>query len=609
MNLSVHSLIQRHKPYVIGLLIAFMCLILSSILIQPVSAFAADTGTTTDYTYSADPRKYTWVQLDTNTFTMDTDKDGKPDITLVKNGDTWTYTFDVEDASRNYYVYEEMFNGLQNQGYTSSGSDGTAALPNDPGQTGEGTKTYTITNTKAHTEMKTGSLKVSKTVSSTNSNALNRKFAFTITLSATDSNAQKAITGQKIFGGVPFVNGVATISLGNGESSVMTDIPAGVTYTVVETAVTGYTSKATGDTGTITADTTSEASFANTYNSNDAVSKLSLTIAKKVEGSPQSDSDIYTAHVLFSQASAGTILSLSNGTRVTVGDDGTADCAIQLKKDSSVTIDNIPVGTHYIITEDGGSWYAKYKITDANAGSDNGTIVSDSGSVQSINTALSTSEETADANEAVTVTFTNTIHKVQTLTLKKVVKDALGAVLSSDNDKNGNPVKYTIELMMSGLPANESLPSSIGTLNADANGEIDMLLYLQNNDTITISDVPVGTYYRFIEQPNDKIGQYAITVADGQTGSFVKQTNKNAATNTLIGTGNVSGTVGKGDEVVDEHEDATVTFTNSLPLTFTLPFTGSAQVIGVIISIIAAVILITYVAMRQARNLHDGSNA
>lgn len=626
--------------------------VLSCLNATVTMAHAADT---TDYTYSADPRQHSWTQLDQNTFTMDTDGDGKPDITLVKNGDTWTYTFDVEDASRNYYVYEEMFNGLENQGYTSKGSDGTSALPNDPGQTGVGTKTYTITNSKAHATQKTGSLKISKTVvesteeltdantvivdpvtepskplatesafsmighvlglrqvddntstsTSPTSPALSRKFAFTVKLTASDTTTQKLIDGQKIFGSVPFVDGVATVSLGNGESITMSDIPVGVTYTVTETAVDGYATTKTGDTGTIADGVTSEAAFTNTYTPLDDLDSLSVKVAKTVTGSPKSASDVYTAHFMVTDAAAGTILTTSTGATATVASDGTADIPLQLKDGSSVSVDGIPVGAHYKVTEDGGDWYASYTVVDSSASTDGGSIASDANSSDKTDTPLSTGEETAERGENVTITFTNKIHKVQTITLKKVVKDSLGNVVTSDNDKNGKAREYTVEMLLSGLPANMSLPSSIGTLNADDNGDIDMLAYLANGESVTIKDVPVGTKYRFIEQANSKIASYELSVANGQTGTFVSKSDKNATASTDLATGVLKkGRLGTGDEVVDANEDVTVTFTNAEPLTFHMPFSGSMQVLMVVASFVAAVILIVFLVMRQS-NMPD----
>lgn len=592
---------------------AVLAVALSLLAAPCVRAYADGT---VDYTYSANPQKHKWVQLDESTYTMDTDGDGSPDVTLVKNGDVWTYTFDVEDANREYYVYEEMLGGLANQGYTSSGSDGAAALPNDPGKTS--TKTYTITNSKAHTTQQTGSLKISKTVTDTTvPAALSRKFAFTITLSAplpvrTARNTRRVpstqalISGTKIFGSVPFVNGVASVSLANGESITIDGLPAGVSYAVAEQGVTGYETTATGDTGTISNGVTSEAAFTNkkTYPS-DTASSDSLTITKTVTGTPKSSSDIYTMHVALSDIAAGTILTLSNGESAVVADDGTADVTVQLTDGGTVTIDNIPVGAHYVVTEDGGAWYPSYAVTNADS---NGTVASSSGSATTTDTPLSTAKETADANESTTVAFTNQIHKVQSLTVRKVVHDTLGNTVTSDNGDDGKPIKYAIEIMLSGLPANATLASSIGSMDADDNGDVDMIAYLANGESLTISDVPVGTRYRFVEQANDKVGSYDIAVADGQTGTFVKQSAAASDTNERIATGTLgSGSVGDGDEVVDEGEDATVTFTNSQLLKFTLPFTGSRQAIAIALSFAGAVVLIT-IAVTRAGSHRDGGH-
>lgn len=48
-----------------------------------------------------------WEQADENTWTMDKDKDGKKDITLVKKGNRWDYLFEVADPDADYYAWEE----------------------------------------------------------------------------------------------------------------------------------------------------------------------------------------------------------------------------------------------------------------------------------------------------------------------------------------------------------------------------------------------------------------------------------------------------------------------------------------------------------------------
>lgn len=48
----------------------------------------------------------TWIQVDENTWTMDTDFDEEPDVTLVKKADQWEYSFKVKDTGTNYFVWE-----------------------------------------------------------------------------------------------------------------------------------------------------------------------------------------------------------------------------------------------------------------------------------------------------------------------------------------------------------------------------------------------------------------------------------------------------------------------------------------------------------------------
>lgn len=49
----------------------------------------------------------TWEQINDNTFIMDKDGDGETDVTLIKNGNIWKYTFVVADDKATYYAWEE----------------------------------------------------------------------------------------------------------------------------------------------------------------------------------------------------------------------------------------------------------------------------------------------------------------------------------------------------------------------------------------------------------------------------------------------------------------------------------------------------------------------
>lgn len=77
----------------------FVMLIATMVGISFTTAKAAD-----DVVYSTVGG--TWEQLDETTWAMDKDGDGKTDITLVKDGNEWRYIFNVADDSATYYGWE-----------------------------------------------------------------------------------------------------------------------------------------------------------------------------------------------------------------------------------------------------------------------------------------------------------------------------------------------------------------------------------------------------------------------------------------------------------------------------------------------------------------------
>ena len=157
--------------------------------------------------------------------------------TWVKNGNTWTYTFhDLPEEDENgnkytYFVQEKVPEGYQP---TYDGNN--------------------ITNRKSDTAP--GSLQVSKRVTGSAGDPT-REFTFTVTLS------NRNLTG--IYGQMSFVNGVATFTLHDGETILAENLPDGITYTVTEAEADqdGYSTTASGDTGTITAGGTASAVFTN----------------------------------------------------------------------------------------------------------------------------------------------------------------------------------------------------------------------------------------------------------------------------------------------------------------------------------------------------------
>lgn len=107
---------------------------------------------------------------------------------------------------------------------------------------------FEITNTRD------GDLLVEKEVTGSDGQK-NREFHFTVTLSGTSVTGIQAETITGAYGDMTFTNGVAEFTLKHGEQKRAEDLPAGLTYTVVETDANTnrYRTTYTGETGTIPA--------------------------------------------------------------------------------------------------------------------------------------------------------------------------------------------------------------------------------------------------------------------------------------------------------------------------------------------------------------------
>ena len=118
--------------------------------------------------------------------------------------------------------------------------------------------TITFYNTYEQLPPNTGTLTVKKTVSGGGAD-YNNAFTFTVKLEESGDTHNDEVT----YGGVTFINGVATFTLKHNESKTIKGIPAGYTYTVTEIDNAGYTVTMSGNTGTIKAGETSTAAFNN----------------------------------------------------------------------------------------------------------------------------------------------------------------------------------------------------------------------------------------------------------------------------------------------------------------------------------------------------------
>ena len=124
--------------------------------------------------------------------------------------------------------------------------------------------TVNVTNAYEQLPPNTGTLTVKKTVSGGGAD-YNNAFTFTVKLEESGDTHN----GEVTYGGVTFINGVATFTLKHNESKTIKGIPADMTYTVTESDNAGYTVTMSGNTGTIKAGETSTAAF-NNYKAGDS---------------------------------------------------------------------------------------------------------------------------------------------------------------------------------------------------------------------------------------------------------------------------------------------------------------------------------------------------
>lgn len=572
---------------------------IAAVLANPTLVYAADTSETTETITTGNGTSGTssgvtskaWTSAGGNSWTMDTDNDGVADITLSKeinsDGDEeWTYTFNTL-SSDEYFVYEDMTQDFAKRsdgtpladGYTSKGQeDNKAATVFEYGKTEN--QSYTIENSKDHTERKFGSLTIKKVIEDVSAMYdENDTFNFNITLGVPDGSGDSeyltdAISGMKVFGETVFTSGKATISLGANESITITGIPEGIEYTVSEQTKANYAQTSrSGDSGAISSENASEAVFTNKSTYIPPESKTtSFKLTKVVNDiAKESDDTEFVFNILFekldSHAEVTAKMSESDDviSSVKADESGTAEMTgAALKNGQTLIVSGVTIGARYQVQESAGEYTPQYVI--ANTG-DGGSIAqtNDTGSK---NTILSTSKETAEEDEDITITYTNTIDRYQNLVLTK-----------KSVDEDGNPdteddTQYEISATLSGLTPGYKIRTTSGTLVADSDGIAETTYLVSPNAAITLYDVPVGTIYRFTEEKNSKIASYVITDDGKKAGTkIISASGSNDEYQKDLSTGRTDADGNWIDEVVDADENVTVTFTNKSPATAKLKVT------------------------------------
>lgn len=181
-----------------------------------------------------------------------------------------------------------------------------------------------------------GNLTVSKSVvGETNSQT---DFTFTVTLGDTGVNGT--------YGGMTFTNGVATVTLKDGESATAEHLPAGIGYTVAEAENSHYDASKTGDTGDIPNGSTVTAAFTNTFKTGD------LAVTKHVSGDISGAQKKFDFTVTLS--GDGSSLDGTYGGMTFAG--GVAN--VKLGDGETATATGLPAGITYEVTEAAADGYS-----------------------------------------------------------------------------------------------------------------------------------------------------------------------------------------------------------------------------------------------------------
>lgn len=466
----------------------------------------------------------------------------------VKQGDTWVYEMDL--APGEWYYWEEDIPGYDSD---AKKEDGNKITQND--------REIVVINTQ---NLDYGSLTLAKTVKGTTEGETGpvSEFEFTITL-----NNEDYIKGIQMFGGYTFHDGVTHLKLSDGDSITIDKIPAGTTYTISEEYVPRYDAKITAtDTvsggpatkivdenrsasGTIDKDGVDSIHYTNTYTPL-IRDKNSFKISKTVSGNAENKDMNFTLKLAFEGLEPNIKYVITNMAGETTGTftadkDGNADATVMIREAETLTVNDLPVGATYLITELGGDYISSYQITDA-AGKNQ--IHTSAGTSNAKEMSLSTGKEVVDKDEDITVAFTNEFFKVQELHLTKRLTDADGKELDP------TPEKFRFVIEFDKIPTSGFL-SSVGFIKAE-DGYASVEVLLSSGETIDFSDIPVGTTWKIKEVGNDYLPSYELAAKEEGTGNFASQKGQNDEPRKDLSTDL---------EMVNEGEDTTVTFINKKP--------------------------------------------
>ena len=510
-------------------------------------------GTTTTYSTegstSAEDATYstiggTWVQVDENTWTMDTDGNEKIDVTLVKKGDQWEYLFQTKDPDAQYYGWEESVP----EGYKVVGK----GERKDPASNKKVTSKYSHTPNISDDGVQSGNyanrLDLNDVVTIPGATRLHVELTYGgdrydwvcmwkgnhPDYTANRYNTAVSINGKKQFGG-------------GDRTTVECDI-AGDTVTF------GFRSDGYGNGygyyAVVTSDVASDLSITNEEENVEEPEYGSLKLSKVVAGEGADPSQNF----LFEISLTSTDSTLSNKLKgsITFGDVNFkgGKATVYLKDKDVVELRNIPAGVTWEIKEEATEGY-KTEVTAgpgsaAETNTSTGVIQKDvTTEVKYTNTKISSNPGGGETPEDPTGSFK----------VKKLVENGrdtdefhFSAALTGLKAQKA----YTVKITKADNTFKEDLP-----ITSNAAGTAYVEFQLKNGEIAEFVALPIGSNYQIKEDANDYTASYEITAEKNSDNlKAVMSQNGNYEPKKELSTQK---------ETLDANEEALITFTNSKP--------------------------------------------
>ena len=344
-----------------------------------------------------------------------------------------------------------------------------------------------------------GGLTVTKTVEGEGADTT-KEWHFTVTLSDSTINGT--------YGGMTFTNGVASFTLKHGESLTATGLPADITYSVSEAEANtdGYTTTATGETGTITADAEARAEFVNSKEAG------ALTVSKILEGESADPNKDWTFTVTLSDP---TINGTYGGMTFTNG-----VATFTLKGGQTLTATGLPAGITYTVTEAEANTDG-YKTTSTGASGE----ITEGGNAQAV--------------------FTNSID-TGALTVSKILEGE-----NADPNKDWTFTVTLSDTSINGTYGGMTFTNGVATFT------------LKGGQTITATGLPAGITYTVTEAEANTDGYKTTSI--GETGEIPLEGSADAVFTNTIGVGDLIVSKILEGESADPNKDWTFTVTLSDP--------------------------------------------